>query len=266
MIGLVSCMSRAGRAILEIRSQENFEAIEKSGISDVVTAGDHEAERIVTDWLVNYHSEDGIQAEEGTTRPSRSGKIWYPDPIDGTTNYSRGAPFFGISVGRADEAGIPDCGAIHFAAEGWSVWAVRGSNRGTQCDDLRISPTDRLVAPKGADALRGALVGVGLTRGYEYLYEVLKAKTRNVVMLGSVTYEALLVARGFWDAYVHTAATQFDVAAATVICREAGCTVTSMHSDEVNLNEKKIPFMVTRSPRLTEELRRVIIENRRVDS
>ena len=255
--GLIECLRRAGGAVLKIRSRGNLTTTEKKGIWDVVTEGDRVAERIITDYLAKHFSDDGIQAEEGTTRPSQSGRIWYPDSIDGTTNYSRGAPFFGISAGRADENGVPNLGVIHFPAEGWFIQASRGD--GVLSDHPEIFGDFK--SRPGADVLKDALVGAGLPVGFEHLFGIVQQRVRNIVMMGSCTYESLLVVQGCWDAYFHVGATQFDVAAATVIAREAGCVVTGIFDDDVNLKNKEIPFLVTRSEKLTTELRNLLIEN-----
>lgn len=254
---LVECLERAGKAVLVIRSSGDLKTREKKGIWDIVTEGDCVAERVITDWLAKHFGEDGIEAEEGTTRPSQSGRVWYPDPVDGTTNYSCGAPFFGISAGRAGKTGAPDLGAIHFPVEGWSVWASR--NGGAFSDHPKIS--GRLIVRPGADVLKNALIGADFPQDHEYLFEILKPKARNVVILGSATYETLLVVLGYWDAYFHISATQFDVAAAELIAKEAGCTVTGIHEGKMDLRKKSIPFLVTRSKKLSAELRDILIEN-----
>lgn len=261
LAGLLECLKQAGDAALEIRSQGDLLTTEKEGIWDIVTKSDHESERIITSWLAENFGEDGIQSEEGTTRPSQSGRIWYPDPIDGTTNYSSGAPFFGVSAGRADEFGLPDFGAIYFPVEHWFVWASRGEGANLSRTSLMGRPYSKLNKKPGACALNDALVGAGLPVGFEHLFGIVQKRVRNIVMMGSCTYESLLVVQGYWDAYFHACATQFDVAAATVIAKEAGCIVTGIFDEDVNLKKKKIPFMITRSEKLTVELRSLITAN-----
>lgn len=62
----------------------------KSGPSDLVTAADHAAERLVVDHLATWRPDDGIIAEEGHRRPPESGRTWVVDPLDGTYNFVHG--------------------------------------------------------------------------------------------------------------------------------------------------------------------------------
>ncbi|HET6165909.1 MAG TPA: inositol monophosphatase family protein [Marmoricola sp.] len=62
----------------------------KSSVSDLVTAADHAAERLVVDHLATWRPDDGVIAEEGHRRPSESGRTWVVDPLDGTYNFVHG--------------------------------------------------------------------------------------------------------------------------------------------------------------------------------
>jgi myo-inositol-1(or 4)-monophosphatase len=57
--------------------------------SSIVTAVDREAERRIVDALEARFPDDGILGEEFARKPSRSGRTWLIDPIDGTLNYAR---------------------------------------------------------------------------------------------------------------------------------------------------------------------------------
>jgi myo-inositol-1(or 4)-monophosphatase len=62
----------------------------KTSVSDVVTAADHAAERLVVDHLAAWRPDDGVLGEEGTERRSVSGRTWVIDPVDGTYNFVHG--------------------------------------------------------------------------------------------------------------------------------------------------------------------------------
>jgi myo-inositol-1(or 4)-monophosphatase len=62
----------------------------KTSVSDVVTAADHAAERLIVDHLAAFRPDDGVLAEEGNERPSASGRRWVIDPVDGTYNFVHG--------------------------------------------------------------------------------------------------------------------------------------------------------------------------------
>ena len=62
----------------------------KTSVSDVVTDADHAAEAQVTSLLAEARPDDGLLGEEGASRPSRSGRTWVVDPVDGTYNFAQG--------------------------------------------------------------------------------------------------------------------------------------------------------------------------------
>ena len=70
----------------------------KSSVSDLVTAADHAAERLIVDHLESWRPEDGVLAEEGNRRPSRSGRTWVIDPLDGTYNFVSGLDWWCSAV------------------------------------------------------------------------------------------------------------------------------------------------------------------------
>lgn len=59
----------------------------KSSVSDVVTAADRAAERLIVDHLAAFRPDDGVLGEEGAERASVSGRTWIVDPVDGTYNF-----------------------------------------------------------------------------------------------------------------------------------------------------------------------------------
>ena len=102
--------------MLAASMQEGIETREKTSVSDVVTAADHAAERLVVDHLETFRPDDGIVGEEGSSRPGVSGRTWVIDPIDGTWNYAHQMPWWCTAVALLDD-GEPVLGAVHHPAE-----------------------------------------------------------------------------------------------------------------------------------------------------
>ena len=72
---------------------------QKSREGDLVTNADIEAENLIVSFLKEKTPECGIFAEEGGVSGENSHFVWCIDPLDGTTNYTHGYPFFATSVG-----------------------------------------------------------------------------------------------------------------------------------------------------------------------
>lgn len=101
----------AGSLAKELRAS-GLRVDTKSSVSDVVTAADHAAERLVVDHLETWRPDDGVIAEEGHERPSRSGRTWMIDPLDGTYNFVHGLTGW-CSAAALVVDGEPVVGAIY---------------------------------------------------------------------------------------------------------------------------------------------------------
>jgi fructose-1,6-bisphosphatase/inositol monophosphatase family enzyme len=88
----------------------------KSSISDLVTAADLAAERLIVDHLAAFRPDDGVLAEEGNERPSTSGRTWIVDPLDGTYNFVHGSNWWCSAVALVED-GVGLLGAIYHPSE-----------------------------------------------------------------------------------------------------------------------------------------------------
>jgi len=70
---------------------------------NLVTEYDKRSEALIVERLAAAFPEDRVVAEEGTTRGEAGGaqRVWYVDPLDGTTNFAHGMPLFSVSLGLA---------------------------------------------------------------------------------------------------------------------------------------------------------------------
>jgi fructose-1,6-bisphosphatase/inositol monophosphatase family enzyme len=106
-----SLVREAGRLAARMRA-EGVTTQEKTSVSDVVTAADKAAERLITERLARERPHDAILGEEGTDRPGTSGRTWVIDPVDGTWNFVRGLTWWcsAIALRDADDVLL---GAVH---------------------------------------------------------------------------------------------------------------------------------------------------------
>jgi myo-inositol-1(or 4)-monophosphatase len=100
------------------------------GPQDFITEVDGEVERLIEQRLMTVFPGDGFIGEEGDGRVGAAdAPIWVVDPIDGTSNFARGAPHYCVSiacvVGRAVEAGViydPMLDELFCARRGAGAW------------------------------------------------------------------------------------------------------------------------------------------------
>src|SRR5512136_1043909 len=86
----------AGQLLMEKR-RTGF-AISRKGAIDLVTEADFAAEELIVGRLKASFPDHSILAEEGYSGTERGLFTWVIDPLDGTTNYAHGFPFFAVSI------------------------------------------------------------------------------------------------------------------------------------------------------------------------
>lgn len=150
----------------------------------------------------------GILSEESGLEPGRRDEVVVIDPIDGSTNASRGIPWFATAMCVVDGDG-PRVALVADQASGRRYWAVRGE--GAYLDGAPLAVTDC------ADVATAIVAVNGLPPA--------PLGTRQMRMLGAAALDIALVASGAVDAYVDCAVEAhgaWDYLAAALICREAG--------------------------------------------
>ncbi len=200
----------------------------KGEAGNLVTDVDVAAERRVRKLITSKRPEDPISGEElPDSGGARASVRWSIDPLDGTTNYVRGLPFYCTSVAAcstvtgqwlAGAVVAPALGVIYFASLGGGAWMSRGSA------PIRISgpPLDR----------SGRLLGTGFSYSrtvreaqYVQLSELMTAFS-DLRRFGSAALEICGVAEGTLDAFHESDLYEYDWAAAALIAEEAGLSIT----------------------------------------
>ncbi|HEX2905135.1 MAG TPA: inositol monophosphatase [Jatrophihabitans sp.] len=189
-----------------------LETFHKTSISDVVSAADHEAEKLIVSRLRQARPDDGLIGEEGTAHPSASGRTWVIDPVDGTYNFLSGIPLWCSAVGLAerdapDQPWRPLLGAVYHpdADELWSG----GPGNPTRLNGRPVPPLDQqpldelsLVSYLHPAALDDPAVREPLLRAM--------SGAATVRMLGSGSVELAAVAGGRLGAWVQRNSLDWD--------------------------------------------------------
>ena len=80
--------------------------IMKKGVIDLVTEADLAAEKAILDTIRENFPKDNILSEEAGGHRAVSGRTWLVDPLDGTTNFAHGFPFFAVSIALETQEGL----------------------------------------------------------------------------------------------------------------------------------------------------------------
>jgi len=248
----------AGALLLQGRASARSDVATKTSATDMVTDMDRASEALITDGLARARPDDGILAEEGTSRDGSSGVRWVIDPLDGTTNYLYGHPTFAVSI-AAEVGGRTVVGVVASPAHDEMFTAVAGG--GAFATGGWSFGDGRRLTVSGATDLSASLVATG----FSYVAERRAAQgrtvsgllplVRDVRRLGAAALDLCWVASGRVDAYYEAGLQPWDLAAGALIAAEAGASVVGLdgpvpHSGSV----------LAATPALVEPLRRLLIE------
>ena len=251
--------AEAGEHILALRRRGVDVAASKSSATDIVTAADREAERLVVEALRRARPADGVLGEEGAGIDGTSGITWVIDPIDGTVNYLYDLPVYAVSIAATvpDPGAFADgrravAGAVHSPRTGELFEAWEGGGARLNGEPIAISGSSEL-----ATALVGTGFGYTVERRIEQAAMVsrLLPRARDIRRMGSAAYDLCSFAAGRLDAYFERGLQPWDYAAAALIAREAGGALLG-RDDETPPGE---PLLFAAAPRLVAELRDVVL-------
>lgn len=198
---------------------------ETKGAQDFVSAVDRETEALIRARLQAACPDTGFLGEE--TGGAMGARTWVVDPIDGTSNFVRGLPFWCLSVALV-EAGEPVLGAIYDPCQDELFTAIRGAGGHLNGRPLRVSAQDR---PDGA------ILGLGFSFKSRVPWHraVLDGLLREQALYRFFGSGALTIAHcaagridGFWEDHMMP----WDVAAGLVLAREAGAVLSDYGSGE----------------------------------
>jgi myo-inositol-1(or 4)-monophosphatase len=234
------------------------QAIEVSlkGEIDLVTEVDRACEELVLRTLRGRFPDHDIVTEEQHLEQTGSSHVWFVDPLDGTTNYAHGYPFFCCSVGLAVDGRLV-AGAVFDPLRDELFTAERGGGAFLNGRPLRVS--------KAMELLRSLLV-----TGFPYdLRDDLPAKlrlfnrfmghARGIRRDGAAALDLCYVAAGRLDAFWEERLHPWDMVAGSVIVEEAGGRVTRFDGTPTGLVADEL---LATNGRLHEAMLHVLREDR----
>jgi len=201
---------------------------------DFATATDFAIEDTVRAYLSRETPDFGFLGEERGHSGS-SQVYWCLDPIDGTTNFTRGLPNYGVSLALIRH-GVPTFGAIELPAHGERYVTLDGAARlnGAEVGVARTAHLREAVVSVG-DFATGSGHGAKNRRRLAMIHRLAESVGR-VRMLGSAATDLAWLAAGRLDAVVIDANQTWDVAGGVALARAAGAVVTHVDGSEYSLN------------------------------
>jgi myo-inositol-1(or 4)-monophosphatase len=226
----------AKRAAAYIRSAQRptaGAAWSKKGGLDYVTDVDRGAERLVGEALTKAVPDSEVMGEELSPQraqtPQRPGAapelLWVVDPLDGTTNYLHGYPQYAVSIAAVLDGQLA-AGVVLDVERNLVYHATAGG--GAWCGDERLA-VSQVTEPSLS------LIGTGfpfrtphLLPRYLRHFTAISSSTSGIRRAGSASLDLVDVARGRFEGFWELDLAPWDVAAGTLLVREAGGSVTDL--------------------------------------
>ena len=227
---------------------------------DYVSEVDRACEAEIVRHIRRYFPDHAFLCEE-SGQSGDSDRVWVIDPLDGTTNYLHGLPHFAVSIAQRVN-GRTEHGVIFDPMREELFTATRG--RGALLNDRRIRVSQR----KG---LEGALLGTGFPYrdlvgldAYLGMFRDLIQQSAGIRRPGSAALDLAYVAAGRTDGFWELGLAEWDIAAGSLLVREAGGTVTDISGGDRYLQSGNViagglkvhaALLKVIQPYLTEHLR-----------
>ncbi len=209
----------------------------KGRAGDLVTNADLAAEEVVLNYLNKKTPAIEVLAEESGLTGNSNNLRWCVDPLDGTTNFTHGYPFFATSVGLTWN-NEPVLGAISIPFIKENYWSA--PHVGSFCNDEQISVST-------CERLEDSLLVTGfaydrhhrLDNNYaEFCW--LTHRTRGVRRGGAAAVDLAFVAAGRLDGYWERGLAQWDLAAGIPLVELAGGLVSDYREGSFNIKNGRI--------------------------
>jgi myo-inositol-1(or 4)-monophosphatase len=217
---------------LLLRYWNDASALELKNEDDLATIfskADIESERVIVECIKTKFPTHGINAEQEHINTNTTEYAWFIDPLDGTLNYLRNIPLFGVSIGVTHK-GEPICGVLYFPALKLLVRAEKG--KGAFANDKLISVSKRTLQTS-------LYYAGGKFRGVLQVDPVIVDKAGFLKVIDASSYEFAQIAMGNAEVY-YLANVPHDVVAGVCIVHEAGGRITDEKGQPWSLTSEYI--------------------------
>jgi myo-inositol-1(or 4)-monophosphatase len=215
--------ARSAGDLLRRRVDSIREVRHKSAV-DIVTDVDLLSEQQVCATLLATFPTHTILGEEGGARPGSDPRFrWIVDPLDGTTNYAHGFPFFCVSIGLEVEGRLT-LGVAYDPSLDELFVAEAGRGATVNGRPIRVSSTTEL--PQALLATGFPYERAEFPRALKS-FEVLSLQSQAIRRAGSAVLDLCYVACGRLDGYWEHRVKPWDLAAGALMVTEAGGSVTA---------------------------------------
>lgn len=236
----------------------NVEEITYKAKNSLVTEVDKQAEEIIVKCIKRSFPSHDVFAEESGRRSVDSEYVWIIDPLDGTTNFTHGYPFFSVSIALEVE-GVVRMGLVYDPVKDELFTAESGGGAFLNGESIHVTDTERLDE---ANLVTGFVYDdVGMVEeNLEHFADFIR-RARSVRRDGSAALDLCYLACGRFDGFWELGLNPWDTAAGVLIVEEAGGEITKFSGGDYSIYIKEI---LASNGGLHEEMMKVLALNRPV--
>jgi myo-inositol-1(or 4)-monophosphatase len=226
---LKNLITRAGDICLREQNHLNPADLEFKNPKDLVTVTDKKVESFIIQEIKKRYPDHDILGEETGRSGSSSRFLWIIDPIDGTTSFVHGQPFYAVSIALEQEGELV-LGAVYAPVLGQLFYGEKG--KGAFLNDLpiQVSNTQRLMDAVMATGF--ACLRAGFKENNLVYFNKIVPALRDIRRYGSAAVDLCYVACGKLDGFWEMNLNVYDIAAGVVIVREAGGKISDFSNSD----------------------------------
>ena len=248
----IEAARRGAMVLLRYWEQLGKEDADLKARNDWASAADRESERAIIDSIAAHHPDDAFLGEEGGRTAGTSARTWIIDPLDGTSNYLQHFPIWSVSIALRQNDEIV-AGVIYEPLRDLFFTAERGAGAFRNGTRMHVSTHG---------ALDGSFLATGFPfRAQEYvefyvaIFSDIIRVSKGVRRAGSAALDLAYTAAGVFDGFFEMHLSPWDIAAGSLLVREAGGVVTDFSGGQRWFDRGNI---VGASPRVHAELLSII--------
>ena len=234
---VIDLSSVVGAYIRKEAQDFNHHIVEEKGLNDLVSYVDKTAEEKIVEGLSVILPEAGFITEEGTAGYSNEDYRWIVDPLDGTTNFTHGLPIYAVSIALMYKDELV-AGVVYEINKDEMFSATKGMGAWLNGKRIKVS---------GRDKLSESLLATGFPYyDFEQMSAYLKIlndfmqSTHGLRRMGSAAVDLAYVACGRFEGFFEYNLHAWDVAAGSLLVKEAGGEVTDFNLGKNFLFDREI--------------------------
>jgi myo-inositol-1(or 4)-monophosphatase len=226
----VECVKSAGTTLLRYAGAVGQVRVKENPAS-IVTDADIDSERVIIRKIRERYPDHGIVAEESGFVPGTSDYTWVIDPLDGTSNFAAGLPWFGVILAVL-ERGVPVIGAMYMPVRNTLYTCERGHGVLRDGTCVRVTTETELASILCAYSFDPSYDPARTRREIRALERIV-GRVRNVRSTNSLV-DFCYTIDGRLGACVNQASRIWDIAASCLMFPEAGGVFTDTRGGEIS--------------------------------